>query len=108
MIVFPEPPSSNRYWRNFRGRTVKSKEAREYQEAVKLIARKQKLRTGEIGLHLKWFRKRRAGDLSNRIKVIEDALQGILYRNDSQIVCILAERHDDPKNPRVEVEILDP
>jgi crossover junction endodeoxyribonuclease RusA len=108
-IVLPFPPSSNRYWRSFRGRVVKSKEARDYQQAVSCLANvgasngPPTLLTGAVGLELNFYRPQRRGDLDNRIKVLVDALQGIVYINDSQVSELHAFLHDDKKSPRVEV-----
>ena len=105
-ITLPPPPSANRYWRTFRGRTVVSAEAKAYKEQAKWLARAAgaELLTGDVSLTVRWYRERKSGDLSNRLKILEDSLQGILYENDSQIVRIVAERYDDKHNPRVEVE----
>jgi len=43
-------------------------------------------------------------DLSNIVKIIEDALNGIAYRDDSQIVKVHAEKYYSDQ-PRVEVTI---
>ena len=106
-ITLPYPPSANRYWRVFRGRPVTSAEARDYKLEAALRARVAgvKLIEGEVSLSLRVYRPRKAGDLSNRIKVIEDALQGIAYTDDKQVVEIHALRFDDAQNPRIEVEI---
>lgn len=106
-LTLPFPPSANRYWRVWRGRPVVSSEARQYKLDVATLARVAGLRPveGSVSLTLNIYRPRKAGDLSNRIKVVEDALQGIAYENDSQVVEIIARRHDDAKNPRIEVEI---
>lgn len=45
-------------------------------------------------------------DVSNYIKLIEDACNGILYKDDSQIVQIEASKHYTD-NPRIEVEIVE-
>jgi len=42
---------------------------------------------------------------SHRRKCFFDALQGVLYIDDGQIVRFHGDRHDDPLNPRVEVEV---
>lgn len=107
-ITLPSPPSANRYWRNFRGRTVVSAEAKAYKEQVGWIARAAgaQLIDGNVALTVRWYRERKSGDLSNRLKILEDSLQGILFDNDSQIVRIVAERYDDKHNPRVEVEAV--
>lgn len=106
-ITLPYPPSANRYWRNWRGRTVLSAEARAYKADVGKRCKAAKLKpTGaNVSLFLDVYRPRRAGDLSNRIKVIEDALQGYAFEDDDQVVKIFARRGDDKANPRVEVVV---
>ena len=37
MLEFPYPISANRYWRTFRGMTVRSKEAQDYKESAAII-----------------------------------------------------------------------
>ena len=91
-IVLPLPPSANRYWRAFRGRTVVSADAKAYKHDVWLV-----------GQHA--YRARKAGDLDNMQKVLLDSLTGIAYNDDAQIVELHSWRHDDKGNPRVEVEI---
>ena len=111
-LTLPEPPSANVYWRSFKGRVVKSKEARDYQTAVHLLAA-QHVKRGmfpfpagtPVRVTLDWFRGRRAGDLDNRIKVCLDALSRAVYADDDQIVEIVARRHDAPKQGRLDVTI---
>lgn len=102
------PPSTNRYWRVWRGRAVKSAEATAYIRNVKWRALAQGLSkplSGPVVMALTVYRPRRVGDLSNRIKVLEDALQGIAFEDDSQVCEIHALRLEDPTNPRVEVRV---
>jgi crossover junction endodeoxyribonuclease RusA len=106
-LVLPYPPSANRYWRNYRGTTVTSAEARSYKLEVAYVARQagiEKL-SGPVALYIDIYRPRRSGDLDNRLKVLIDALQGVAYDDDDQVVEIHARRLDDKRNPRVEVEI---
>ena len=42
---------------------------------------------------------------SNRIKVLEDALQGVAFLNDSQVVELTAALAEDKANPRMEVTV---
>lgn len=104
-LSLPYPPSANRYWRSFRGTTVVSSEAKQYKRDVALLAGGTEPFEGDVILCLDVYRARKAGDLSNRIKVLEDALQGIAYIDDKQVVEIHARRFDDARNPRVEVTI---
>ena len=105
MLVLPYPISTNRYWRSFRGRMVRSKLALEYKEDVEARA----LEAG-VGLFegcvavamllcpalpkdwakrqkkdVHWVLGLRRIDLDNAQKVALDALQGIAYENDRQI-----------------------
>jgi len=106
-ITLPPPVSANRYWRNFRGRMVVSAEAKAYKEQVAWIARAAGVEpaTGNVAVTLRVYRQAKRGDLDNSIKVSLDSLIGVAYADDSQIVRIVAERYDDKRNPRVEVEV---
>jgi crossover junction endodeoxyribonuclease RusA len=105
-FTLPYPPSANRYWRKWRGRMVKSNEARDYQEQAGWTAKAAgaTLIAGDVALHLHIYRPRRRGDLDNHIKVLVDALQGVAYGNDDQVKEIHAYLGDDKLSPRVEVE----
>jgi crossover junction endodeoxyribonuclease RusA len=60
---------------------------------------------GPVAVYLHVYRARKAGDLDNSAKVLLDALQGVAYNDDAQIVELHLYRHDDKANPRVEVEV---
>lgn len=107
-IVLPMPPSANRYWRNYRGVTVSSEEARAYKREVAYLARQAGIQPvhGPLRVTLHFYRPRRAGDLDNRIKVGIDALNGLAWADDAQIVELHCYRRDDKKNPRMEVEVV--
>ena len=105
--TFPVPPSSNRYWRVGRGRLYKSKIATTYQDRVFILARLAGWRPidGDVRLTVTWFRKAKQGDVSNRIKVLEDALQGVAYTNDNQVAELHMYRQEDKNRPRVEITV---
>ena len=95
-MMLPYPPSSNRYWRHFRGRTVRSSEANKYRVAVGVCASYSGLTERLNGpvrvcatLHPKRTKKGEASktrlDLDNCVKVLLDALQGIAFENDRQV-----------------------
>lgn len=110
-ITLPFPPSANRYWRMFRNRMTVSAEARAYQLEVffQVVEGHDGIPQpidGPVAVTLRVYRPRRSGDLDNRLKVVLDAMQGLLYHDDSQIVELHAHRFDDPDCPRVEVDVI--
>jgi crossover junction endodeoxyribonuclease RusA len=107
-MTLPYPPSANRYWRVTKsGRIYVSTEATEYKSKVRwvgLVAKAKPL-DGPVRMSLAVYRPRAVGDLSNRIKVLEDSLRGIAFHDDDQVVEIRAIRLEDKANPRVEVTV---
>ena len=93
----------------WRGRMVKSNEAREYQENVETLAMMQQMplieKPTEVCVTIRWFREAMRGDLDKRYSIMLDALQGIAFENDSQIAEIHAYRDLDRGNPRMEVMV---
>jgi crossover junction endodeoxyribonuclease RusA len=86
---------------------VVSQEARAYKAQAGWLAKSQnaELLDGDIAVTLKLYRPQKKGDIDNRIKVLLDALQGVAFENDSQIVELHVFRYDDKANPGVEVEL---
>lgn len=108
IIDLPYPPSSNRYWRNYRGRMVVSEEAQQYKQVVMLLANAADLRPiakpQSVAVRMTIRRPAQRRDIDNHLKVTLDSLQGYLYENDSQIVALSAFMTDDKKNPGITVE----
>ncbi len=110
ILCLPYPPTSNLYWRVWRGHPVKSPAAREYQRKVALLAKLAmgpgvKPMEGPVRVDVSVYRPRKIGDLDNTLKVLLDALRGIVYVDDSQVVHIEARRADDKDNPRAVVTV---
>jgi Holliday junction resolvase RusA-like endonuclease len=53
------------------------------------------------------FGDKRKRDVDAYIKIILDAMEGLVYDNDNQIVELLVYKQIDLKNPRTEVEIYE-
>jgi Holliday junction resolvase RusA-like endonuclease len=105
-FVLPYPPSANRYWRTDRGgKPHLSDEAKLYKLISADLARGTPI-SGDVKLVAHVFRPQKSGDLSNRIKVLEDVLRGIAYVDDKQTAVIEFHRWDDARNPRVQVDVL--
>ena len=107
-MLFPYPPSTNRYWRMFRNRMVRSKEAVDYKDEVSQIAgeaiAEEFKGCVKVDIHFhpdrpkdwekrakkdpKWGLGVRRVDLDNALKVALDAMQGAAYADDRQITDI--------------------
>lgn len=100
-------PSANVYWRMWNNHMVLSGEARKYKKEIAEVGRTLGIVPSKrpIALSLWVYRARKAGDVSNRIKCAEDALCGVAFDDDAQVVEIHAYRRDDKENPRIEVEV---
>jgi crossover junction endodeoxyribonuclease RusA len=101
LLSLPYPVSANRYWRTFRNRTVRSIEATAYKQCVAAIAAAAGMQPlgGPVAVRMTYHPKttkkgvasRVRLDLSNTWKVAEDALNGIAFADDYQVVRIAAE-----------------
>jgi crossover junction endodeoxyribonuclease RusA len=107
--VLPYPPSTNRLWRSFRGRTVKTQEARDYTETCRLLARTLAKRQTQksVAILMIVYRPRKRGDLDNREKIVLDALSGAVYDDDNQVVETRKILRDDKENPRLVVVVYE-
>lgn len=109
-ITLEYPPAANNLYATVRGRRILSKRGREYRAGAAQTAFNSGLRpvSGDVAVRLDVYRPRKAGDLDNSLKAIFDALKGIAWEDDRQVVEIRARRFEDPKNPRVELWIEEP
>lgn len=107
VIDLPWPPSVNRYWRRVGSKTLLSKDAREYHQAV--------LRVTENAEHfdvpvevsiLAYPPDRRRRDLDNVLKAILDSLEkaGVL-KDDSLVDMLRIEREERMPGGMVSVRI---
>lgn len=119
-LIAPVPPSLNNAYTNGKGhgRRVLTKEGRDYKATVAQIllckarpANGFELAIGRpdrrIGLALRlWFRTRQRRDISNCVKLIEDALAEQLGFDDCAVDRLIVERAGfDVERPRCEVTI---
>lgn len=102
--ILPVPPSVNHYLRRTRWGVTLTQEAKDFKDYVKYNVPVNILE-GNIVMEIKYYRKRRAGDIDGILKLTMDSLQGIWYENDKQICELHIKRFDDKDNPRVEVTV---
>ncbi len=110
MFTLPSPPSVNEMYCQSHGRRVLIRKGREYKRNAASIAEAAGARpvSGDVCVTIEIYRKRRAGDLDNTLKIILDSLKGVAWIDDSQVKRIVAERFEDKGNPRAEVMIWKP
>lgn len=115
-VILPYPPSTNRLWRNGSGRTYQTAEAKAFKGLAAIQAKRAglEMRTGPVELIVILHPKKpkrdtgrpvRCMDLDNALKAAQDALQGIAYVNDSQIVSIRAIKGDPVPCGALSVEV---
>ena len=96
MIVrLPYPPSTNRMWRIYNGRSVLSAEGAAFKRAAAWAAKAAgaQVLTGPVQVSMKLHPRTTAKgtasgtvlDLDNALKCPLDALQGVAYENDKQV-----------------------
>ena len=107
-LVLPYPPTVNHIYRRARGHLSLTPEALAFRHAVRLIAQVQRVQpmSGPVAVFLDVYRPRKRGDLDNLLKAVLDALNGVAYGDDEQVVRIEANRYDDKRAPRVEVHVV--
>jgi crossover junction endodeoxyribonuclease RusA len=106
-LILPYPPSVNNLYATFGGRRIVSAKGRKFKADIADLARRQgaKMLAGNLSVTFRVFRPKRIGDLDNRLKISQDALKGICFADDKQIIEIHAYRFDDRENPRNEIDV---
>ncbi len=108
-LILPYPPSVNNLYATFGGRRITSAKGRKFKSDIAVLAKRQgaRLLNGDLSVTFRVFRPRKIGDLDNRLKISQDALKGICFADDKQIIEIHAFRFDDAKNPRIEIDLIE-
>lgn len=110
-MALPFPPSVNRIWRQWKGRTLLSKEGREYRKRVADMVFMERPETfGRRQLRVviaAYLPDKRRRDLDNLSKAPLDSLQAArVFDDDSQIIDLRIYRAGvDRDNPRLEVRL---
>ena len=102
----PFPPSSNTYYRQWRGRMLLSRRGREYRQEVADIVNGDRIE-GRLAVYILLEPPtRRKFDIDNRIKPLLDALQyAKLFDDDEQVDEIKISRGDIVKDGRVLLQV---
>lgn len=106
-FTLPVPPSANEYWGVSGSRMYVTEKAKAYKQEIKYMLSQAVPMKGFVAVNFSVYRPRMKGDLDNYNKIMFDALQGLVYENDNQIVEIHSFREDDKENPRVIIYIYE-
>ena len=113
-LTIPGDPIPAARPRFARGRAYQPRRNVEYRKQIQASARQAMANceplTGEVSASLKIYRKykttsRRFGDVDNHLKGVFDALNKIVFVDDSQITKCVVEKFQDEFNPRREIEL---
>jgi Holliday junction resolvase RusA-like endonuclease len=104
-LTLPVPPLLNRLYRMSGKRVFKNSIAKSFQMQCFIAAHKIRLKpvAYDVELDIVWYRARRNGDIDSILKCLLDALETIIYVNDSQVVKISIYKTYDKENPRLEL-----
>ena len=116
MFVIPTDPIPLARPRVVGGHAFLPPRSRQYRQLIQTFVMAQMIKAklapmaGELVCKLKFFRTRPVtapnyGDIDNLAKAVLDALSGLLYSDDRQIVSLTAEKFTDRQNPRAEILI---
>jgi len=106
-FTLPYPPTANTYYRHVGQKTLLSADGRDYKRHAGSAAYLYGVRplTGDLAVRLVLYRPAKRGDVDNRIKPTLDALNGIAWFDDAQIVELHVYRREDKDAPRVDVAV---
>jgi Holliday junction resolvase RusA-like endonuclease len=106
-FTVPGPPQTWKRTNTFKGRRITDKAMKAYQNRIRGYASVSGVRRmdGPLSIRVDVYLARMAGDWDNYGKNVCDALNGIAYDDDRQIVDGRVVKHRDPANPRLEVTI---
>jgi crossover junction endodeoxyribonuclease RusA len=108
MFQLPWPPSINRYWRNFKGRTIISKDGRDYRAAViGKLGKGGPILSDRLAVEIYAYPPdNRRRDLDNVIKVPMDCLTHAgIWKDDSLIDDLRIVRKAVERNGRLMVRV---
>lgn len=112
MLTLPFPPYTNDQYLHLKsGRVILNPVVKAYRESAGWQAKVQMREQGAdmlvapLSLVIHLYRPRPKGDADGPVKQLLDAMIGIVYRDDSQVMHYEVTKHDDAKAPRVEVMV---
>jgi crossover junction endodeoxyribonuclease RusA len=99
-------PSVNHYLKKSRYGFYQTRETKDFKKLIFLTGKSQNLDPleGNVQINIKWEVKRKA-DLDNILKCVLDALQGVAYIDDKQVIEINAKKLPCKGYETLEIEV---
>jgi Holliday junction resolvase RusA-like endonuclease len=111
ITLYTKPVPVNQKYGVQRGKMVLSKKYRETKAALKqemwaLNSPNQPLEE-EVAVNIIFFfGNKRANDIDNCIKILLDAAEGVLFKNDSQVTELHVFKEYCKEDPRIEISVI--
>lgn len=105
-----KPISTNQLYRRHGNIIYMSSEGKSLKESYSWQAKsqwkKKPIITGKVAVLIDlYFNNNLRRDIDNWHKILLDSLTGIIWKDDSQIICMGVRKYIDRDNPRIEIEI---
>lgn len=104
VLTLPMPPSVNALYGRVNRDAIEARDAYK-RDVARLCGRYRNPFAGPVAVVMEIYFERRGSDLSNRVKLTEDALNGICWVDDGQIEEAHQFKRIDRANPRVVVTV---
>ena len=109
ITLLGNPLSTNSIYKHHGKISYMSKEGKELKISYQFQAKSQyhgELLKGELSVIIQlFFGDKRKRDYDNYGKLLNDSLQGIIFKDDSQIMLATISKDFSKENPRIEIEI---
>lgn len=110
IILKTMPPALNATYKSGRGgKFYKSKDSKTAQDAIRWEIRSQyrgKLIEHNVAVEIVFYWKDKRRDIDSGLKSLLDALTGIVWKDDRQVIDLHVWKEVDKENPRVELDIF--
>lgn len=106
LIIKTKPISVNALYRG--GRRFLTREGRETKESMEWELRQQWKKPiifGEVKVTIDFYFKDKRMDIDNAVKSLLDCMSGICWKDDRQIVELIARKHVNKSNPSILISI---
>lgn len=110
LTLIGPPPLINRSYKSGNGHFYKDGEQQARQDSYITQARsqyRQKPLHGPLSVVYEFYYQRANTDWESGVKGTQDSLNGIVWKDDVQVIEAVVRKYSDPKNPHVDIIVSD-